>query len=736
MRIQYHGINTNNLRNIDIEFNSGEVIFLAGPSGSGKSSVAIDTIHKISEDELFQLFNSREEVSNYSVRHFENILPSVCLQQDNYNRNPRSTIATYFGLDMFFKQLFSFKNSVSQTLFQFNTDETACESCRGSGIAHVPDPLSITDFSSKVEDIPFRCWRASRSEYYRLILAEFCREQGIESGEAFQSLAPKQQEALLRGESKGIFRIEFRTNGFKHRKTGKYVGPIREMQIELEKDKLPKHRLKYFGQAVCPKCKGARFGASSLTYLLYGKSIAELYMMQIDSLLDWVRGNERYWKREREEDRSFKKIREFLEALVALSLEYLDLNRSIPSLSGGELQRLRLAKAVNSHFRNFLYVFDEPTSGLHPGEWPAIANVISRLKKRDNTLLLIEHNEYLRPLADRVITLGPGGGKDGGRIVANKSGNADGMDSECVFFEAEGVRRVTGAYSNNIQNLSFDFPVGTVVGVCGVSGSGKTSLLRDVLPRYLDNAHYFKQAPIGGNAYSIVATATDLLGHIQRMFSEETGYAKDYFWFSSTGHGQCSTCMGRGVIEEEMTYIKSTLVCPTCGGKRFSAKALKVHFGGANIYEFLSLSVEEMYDQVPASYARLRTGLQLLRQIGLGYLTLFQGVSTVSGGEAQRIKLAGHILRYRSAKQVYLLDEPFRGMDKGNIGNAFQVLYSLVKGGCSVVVSEHNPYALRHCSYVLEMGPGGGNRGGRILFLGKRQGIRSTKESLIASFMS
>jgi excinuclease ABC subunit A len=220
------------------------------------------------------------------------------------------------------------------------------------------------------------------------------------------------------------------------------------------------------------------------------------------------------------------------------------------------------------------------------------------------------------------------------------------------------------------------------------------------------------------------------------MFSEETGYAKDYFWFSSTGHGQCGNCMGKGIIEEEMTYIKNTLVCPTCGGKRFSAKALKVLFEGSNIYEFLNLSVEETYAQVPASYAQLREGLELLRRIGLGYLTLFQSVSTLSGGEAQRIKLAGHMLKIRSTKQVYLLDEPFRGMDKGNIGIAFQVLYSLVKSGCTVVVSEHNPYALRHCSYFLEMGPGGGNRGGKILYLGDKKGIRSAKGSLIASFIA
>ncbi|MDR3110997.1 MAG: hypothetical protein LBU65_15110, partial [Planctomycetaceae bacterium] len=461
--MQYHGITTNNVRNVDIEVELGQVVFFSGPSGSGKSSIVIDTIHKISEDEFFQLCNVREDISTYTIIDYDNILPSVCLQQENYNRNPRSTIATYFNLDIHFKELFSVVNSVSKILFQFNTRNTWCEACCGTGVNLSPDLLAIVDFDCKIIDVPFRTWHISQSEYYKQSLLLFCTEQGINPAQKFQALSSKQQDIILNSESAAKYKINFRCNGRKHTKTAPYRGPVLELQQQFDKDKLPKHRLKYFGHSVCCHCKGSRFSSDVLQHRLYGKNIGELYLMEIDVLLDWIRKNEKSWKNKPEEARPFKKIIRFFESLVRLNLNYLHLNRSIPSLSGGELQRLRLAKAVTSHFTNFLYVLDEPTSGLHPSEWNTIENVISELKCRNNTVLLIEHNGFLRKVSDRIICIGPGGGTKGGLIVPDNKQEIPCTMVETQFFLARSVAKIRNATYNNIVNGSFDIPTNTII---------------------------------------------------------------------------------------------------------------------------------------------------------------------------------------------------------------------------------------------------------------------------------
>jgi excinuclease ABC subunit A len=734
VKISYLGITTNNVKDVDVRIETGQIVFFGGPSGSGKSSIAVDTIHKISEDELSQLFSTREDVSRYAIKDYENILPSVCLQQENYNRNPRSTIATYFGLDIYFKQLFSSKNSVSQSRFQFNTLISACEVCKGTGSCFAPDPLSIVDYSCTIGDIPFRTWRASRREYYQKALALFSNENAVDPTSRFNEISHQNQEILLYGESREKYKIEFKSNGRKHTKTAKYIGPILELTQDIEKGRLPKHRAKYLAEVVCRKCEGARFSIDSLKFQLYGKSIGELYLLEIDALLNWIRQKEPEWQRFPDEARPFRRIASFLESLIRLNLNYLNLNRSIPTLSGGELQRLRLAKAVNSHFANFIYVLDEPTSGLHPCEWQTIADVIRELKKKKNTIILIEHNEFLKNTADRVIMLGPSGGSGGGHIVTGRHKAAAETHIDRIFFKSNATIEIRNASSNNIDDLSCSLPLGTLVGICGVSGSGKSSLMKTILPRYLNNTQYISQVPIRGNSYSIVATAIGVLDDIQKLFSIETRCSREYFSFSSKGKGQCEVCCGKGIVEDDSSYIREPLLCPACSGCRFSANALKCHWGNLNIYDFLRLSIDDVISQVPDKYVGLRKSLSLAAEVGLGYLTLFQNTSTLSGGEAQRIKFVAKMLESNN-KQIYLLDEPFRGVDRENIRRIVHVLYSLVRGGSTVFIAEHSPFALGYCSYILELGPGSGAYGGKIVYLGERDRLHTAEASRMAPFI-
>lgn len=735
MDISYRGITTNNVKNLDILIKAGEVVFFGGPSGSGKTSIAVDTIYKISEDELSRLFNTHDSASHYEIREYENILPAVCLQQENYNRNPRSTIATYFGLDTYFKQLFSIKNGVSQSLFQFNSRSAACEMCKGTGSAIAPDVLAIVDFSEKIKEIPFRTWRTSRREYYQQSLEIFCEENSIDIESRFNSLSKAQQDLLLHGQSHEKYKIEFRSNGRKHTKTAKYCGPVREVIEELECEKLPAFKKKYLGEITCHACDGMRFSAHSLSFMLYGKSIGELYRLEIDQLLEWIKAKKHDWQGSPAEARLFKHIERFLESLVRLNLGYLNLNRSIPSLSGGELQRFRLSKAVNSQFTNFIYVLDEPTSGLHPSEWDRIAEVIVELKKKQNTILLIEHNDFLRGTADKTIWLGPEGGSAGGQIVTDRSKHDAEITLLPKFIESTSILTIRSSSSNNIENLCCDIPLGTVVGICGVSGSGKTSLMKSILPRHLDDTQYFSQTPIRGNAYSIVATALGVFDEILKLYSAETRTPRESFFYASRGKGQCEVCGGKGVVEEASSYIPESLLCPACGGCRFSDAAMKRRWGKLNIYEFLSLSIDDIRVLIPEKYKSLNNSLSLAANVGLGYLTLFQSTSTLSGGEAQRVKFTARMLESRK-KQVFLLDEPFRGLDRRNIQNIIRVLYSLAEQGSSIFISEHNPFALSYCSYLLELGPGSGIYGGKVTYLGETSRFGKKRNSVMAKLIA
>ncbi|EIC23818.1 ATP-binding cassette domain-containing protein [Thiorhodovibrio frisius] len=735
MKILYKGITTNNVRNLDIVIRSGEITFIGGPSGSGKSSIAIDTIYKISEDELSQLFDTRDSVSRYEIKDYKNILPAVCLQQENYNRNPRSTIATYFGLDTYFKQLFSLKNNVSQSHFQFNTLRFACDVCKGLGVVLAPDVFAVVELSKKLRDMPFRSWRASRREYYQKSLEYFCAENSINLELQFKSLNKTDQDLLLYGKSATKYRIAFSSNGRKHTKTAKYSGPIQEIIEEIEQKKLSTYKKKYLKEVTCPTCAGKRFSRYSLTFLLYGKNIGELYCLEIDQLLDWLKVRKPSWQNSSVEIRPFRHIERFLESLVRLNLGYLTLNRSIPSLSGGELQRLRLAKSLNSQFTNFIYILDEPTSGLHPSEWNIISDVLVELKKKNNTILLIEHNEFLRDRADNCIWLGPGGGRNGGQIVTEEKKCFTKKTLPYRFIQSTSEFEIGSASSNNINDLDCNIPLGTVVGVCGVSGSGKTSFMKNILPRYLDNTQYFSQTAIRGNAYSIVGTALGIFEEIISLFAAETGGSRENFFYSSQGKGQCEVCSGKGFLEEISSYVPEPLLCPACGGRRFSEFALKKRWNGLDIYEFLSLHINDILLMVPKKNILILKALNLASNVGLGYLTLFQSTSTLSGGEAQRVKFSAKLLE-KKRKRIILMDEPFRGLDKQNIQGIIRVLYAAVEDGSSVFISEHNPFALSYCSYLIELGPGSGIYGGNVTYLGEKSNFVSKGSSIMEKLIA
>ena len=732
MKSDYTGIETNNLKNIDISIPHNNIILIIGVSGSGKSSLAIDTIHNISMNELNQLMGLKDFVFNYSINQYDNILPSVSLEQENYNRNPRSTIATYFCLDVFIKNLFSIRNNVSSSIFKFNRYKYACKKCLGTGIELQLDPTKVIDYNSKLSDIPFLNWRGSYSDFYKQLLEIFCNDCKINTDKYILDLDSDTRNLLSYGQGATKYKINYKAGARKRVKTSVYIGPFNKDSIFPNTNKK-----QFYTEQTCPDCNGYRFSKEILQYKVYDKNIGELYNTEIDILADWILAKKNDWEKKKDEVTIFKSILSMVDKFIDLNLGYIYLNRSIPSLSGGELQRLRLAKSLNSQFNNFLYILDEPSSGLHPNEVSNIANNIVKLKKRNNTVIIIEHNEIFKNISDKTIILGPSGGKNGGKIISNQFKKFIKNDLLYTFFQTEKFFKIKAETCNNICNLSTQIPLETFVSICGMSGSGKTSFLSGILPKYFKNTIYLNQTPLKGNNYSIVASYIGIIDDVRKNYAIKSGQESSLFSFHHTGDGKCKNCNGAGIIKNEDTYNLSTnMICPSCNGMRFNFKVLSYRLKGINIYQFLNLTVDELIELLSNDSGFVKTikTLSFLSKIGLGYLTLFRNISTLSGGEAQRIKIC-HSLSNNKKKSIYLLDEPLRGVDDFNAHKIITLLYDIVKKGNSVFVAEHNLIAINHSSYIIEFGPGGGKYGGRILYNGEKHKILSSKQSIIRDYI-
>lgn len=720
----YIGIKTNNLKNINFNLLHNKITLLMGNSGSGKSSLAIETIHKISFNELSQLMNLHEEPSKYFIDEYVDILPSIALIQDNYNKNPRSTIATYFKIDIFFKKLFSHINKVPTKLFQFNKYDTACEKCLGTGIELIPDIRKIVDYDKKIKNIPFKNWQSTYKDFYSQILILFCNDNNINIEIKFGDLDLELQKKLLYEISDKKYKINYKLQGKKRVKTTQYIGPIKELE---NISKLSDKEKKYYTQKACSICKGFRFSKKILTYEIYGKNLGELYSFEIDELISWIKKYKTKWEQSNIEKTAFNQILIFLEKMINVKLEYLNLNRSIPSLSGGELQRLRFAKAINSQFNNFLYIFDEPSSGLHPSELNNITNTIKQIKNKNNTVLIIEHNEIFKKISDNTIVLG---GKNGGEIIQNYK--KEKITIEYTFFKSKSNILIQDESCNNIHNLNTEIPAESLVAICGKSGSGKTSFAKFILPKYCKNSTYLDQSPINGNKYSILATYLGVFDEIKKLFAKENKLDIDYFSFYHTAIGKCNTCKGTGVLKDEVENINT--ICPSCEGKRFSKKTLKYKVNNLNIYEYLSLPINELIKIVSINMKKTKKVLEFLQHINLEYISLFREITTLSGGESQRVKLGSIFFKYQK-NRTYILDEPFRGLDVNSKYKLISFLYHIIKKGNTVFFIEHDILAISYSSYIIEFGPNSGINGGKILYIGEKKKIYNSTDSMIKNYL-
>lgn len=722
--ISYKGIRTNNLQDISLELKKAQFYGVAGPSGSGKSSLAYGTMHAIAQHEWEKVSGVQgSALVPYAVEGYENVIPSVALKQENHNQNPRSTIATFLRLDKSFRLLFASACGVSPTLFSFNNPRNACPKCEGLGYVVALDTDQLIRWDLSIEENPFLPWRKS---YYQKLLEAYAKSCGIPLNISLQNLPKSQVDLLLYENSTEKLAVSYTLGGKRRTHRFFYRGFYNELEslVNDKKHVSSANKVTSLGHTeVCPQCKGQRFSTEVLSYTYQGVNLGIVYMMEVSKLEQVVAG---WCKTEQQQERKIllKGIVTLLEAMTKAQLGYLHLNRSIPTLSGGELQRIRLLNILTSQINDMMYIVDEPSAQLHVSEYDALLADMRRLTEDGNTVVMIEHNRYFLDQTDHCLFVGPGSGNQGGQLF-------HALPEACPLEQIQGrgigeMMSFRSLSANNVENVDVDIPMRRITGLYGPSGSGKSTLARCIEQRY-DKTVYVSQRPIKGTVASTIASYSEVFDEIRNLFAKENNVDTDWFSFSGK-KGACLVCGGRGSVKYQLDFGKTEveLVCEECNGRRYNNTALSYHYKGHSIFEVLNKTIDILLqDGLFEGISTIVERLQCLQRLGLGYLTLFRTTDTLSGGEAQRLKLAKYIGR-RQKDKLFIFDEPLRGLDSKSVANILSVFREITNCGGTVLMIEHNVAGLAFCDYILEMGPGKGRNGGKIVFGGTVDSFRNS----------
>ncbi|UHA71641.1 excinuclease ABC subunit UvrA [Paenibacillus sp. 481] len=670
-------------------------------------------------------------------------------------------------------------DELAPRMFSFNSPFGACPDCDGLGNKMIVDPeLLIPDGDKSIDDGAFEAWAGSTSNYYPQFLKSVCRHFGIPTDIPVSQLEPEQMTKLLHGtgSEKVVFRYE---NDFGHTKEAQVVfeGIIHNLERryrETASEGIREYIEAFMSAKPCGGCKGHRLRKESLGVTINDKNMAFATALSIGEAERFFAGLQLTEKEQLIANLILKEINARLGFLVNVGLEYLTLNRAAGTLSGGEAQRIRLATQIGSSLMGVLYILDEPSIGLHQRDNDRLIKTLEHMRNIGNTLIVVEHDEDTMLAADYIIDIGPGAGIHGGTIVAAGTPQEVMADSASLtgqylsgrkFIPVPLERRqpdgrwleVRGAKENNLRGVNAKIPLGVFTAVTGVSGSGKSTLINEILYKslarelnrakvrpgdhreirgieHIDKIIDIDQSPIGRTPRSNPATYTGVFDDIRDLFATTNeakirGYKKGRFSFNVKG-GRCEACRGDGIIKIEMHFLPDVYVpCEICKGKRYNRETLEVKYKGKNIADILELTVEdsvEFFQNVPKIHRKLQT----LLDVGLGYMKLGQPATTVSGGEAQRVKLAAELHRRSTGKTLYILDEPTTGLHVADIERLLEVLHRLVDSGESVLVIEHNLDVIKTADYILDLGPEGGSGGGMIV----AQGVPEDVVDVAASY--
>ncbi|MFC9330240.1 excinuclease ABC subunit UvrA [Kitasatospora sp. NPDC057015] len=669
--------------------------------------------------------------------------------------------------------------------FSFNSPFGACPDCSGLGNRMEVDPeLVIPDEEKSLDEGAIHPWSGGHTkEYFQRLIDALAGELGFRTDIPWAGLPARARKALLYGHKHQV-EVRYRNRYGRDRSyTTGFEGAVPFIQrrhTEAESDSSRERFEGYMREVPCPTCEGTRLKPVVLAVTVQGRSIADVSAMSISDCSDFLGAMKLDARDKQIAERVLKEVNERLRFLVDVGLDYLSLNRAAGTLSGGEAQRIRLATQIGSGLVGVLYVLDEPSIGLHQRDNHRLIETLVRLRDIGNTLIVVEHDEDTIKMADWVVDIGPGAGEHGGKVVHSGSlkqllTNKESLTGQYLSGKRSipipAARRprdkkrqlvVHGAREHNLQDVTVAFPLGTFTAITGVSGSGKSTLVNDILYTHLarelngarsvpgrhtrvtgtdlvDKVVHVDQSPIGRTPRSNPATYTGVFDHVRRLFAETQeakvrGYLPGRFSFNVKG-GRCENCSGDGTIKIEMNFLPDVYVpCEVCHGARYNRETLEVHYKGKSISEVLDMPIEEglaFFEAVPAIARHLRT----LNDVGLGYVRLGQSAPTLSGGEAQRVKLASELQKRSTGRTVYVLDEPTTGLHFEDISKLIKVLDGLVEKGNTVVVIEHNLDVIKTADWVVDMGPEGGSGGGMIVAEGTPEQVASVPASHTGKFL-
>jgi excinuclease UvrABC ATPase subunit len=768
--IRVHGARVNNLKNVSVELPKRRLTVFTGVSGSGKSSLVFGTIAAESQRLINETYSAFVQgfmpaQSRPDVDLLEGLTTAIIVDQERMGSNPRSTVGTVTDANAMLRIVFSrlgqphlgspkaysfnvpsvkaagaitvqrgSKKTVKKT---FSVTGGMCPRCEGMGSVSDLDLTQLFDESKSLNEGALTIPGYSMEGWYGRI---FTGCGFFDPDKPIRKYTKKELHDLLYREPTKI-----KVDGINLTYEG-LIPKIQKSMLAKDKEAMQPHIRAFVDRAVtftaCPECGGTRLSEGARSSKIEGINIADACAMQISDLAEWVRGLD-----EPSVAPLLEALQESLESFVEIGLGYISLDRPTATLSGGEAQRTKLIRHLGSSLTDVTYVFDEPTIGLHPHDIQRMNDLLLQLRDKGNTVLVVEHKPEAIDIADRVVDLGPGAGTAGGEVVfegtvegLRASGTLTGrhLDDRASLKPSvrapSGVLEVRGADAHNLQDVDVDIPLGVLVVVTGVAGAGKSSLIHGSVSGR-DGVVAVDQTPIRGSRRSNPATYTGLLDPIRTAFAKANGVKPALF--SANSEGACPTCNGAGVIYTDLAMMAGVATtCEDCEGKRYQASVLEYHLGGRDISEVLAMSVSEAEEFFGAGEARTPAAhaiLGRLADVGLGYLSLGQPLTTLSGGERQRLKLA---TRMAEKGGVYVLDEPTTGLHLADVEQLLGLIDRLVDSGKSVIVIAHHQAVMAHADWIIDLGPGAGNDGGRIVFEGTPADLVAARSTLTGEHLA
>lgn len=743
--IRVHGANQNNLKNINVDIPKHKLTVFTGRSGSGKSSLVFSTLAAESERLLNETYSSyiQNQLTQYEkpdVDQIEHLPVAMVINQKRLGGNSRSTVGTISDIYASVRLLWSRIGEPFvgySSVFSFNNPSGMCPTCQGLGYVEDIDLNELLDYDKSLNEDAIKfpsfrpdSWRGKRYLYSGL----------FDNDKKLKDYTKEEMDTFLYTKPKKL-----KNPPDNWPKTAKFEGLIHRFRRSfLLNDNFEKKRfLEDVNRVVtthkCPTCDGKRLNKKVLSCKINNLSITDFTALPIDEAITFLENIQ-----DKKANYIIKPLREQLQALSYVGLNYLTLDRQTPSLSGGESQRIKLIRHLNSPLTDLVYIIDEPSVGLHPEDIEKINDIMKSIRDKGNTVLVVEHDPDVIRIADHVIDIGPEAGKHGGEITFTGT-YQELLDTHTATGKAlnrshhikknirqpENFIHLKNINNNNLKNVSIDIPKNILSVLTGVAGSGKSSLLKAGLYNRSDTT-FIDQKPVHASNRSNLLTYMDLFDEVREFYSNETGLKKSMFSYNS--EGACPECNGKGVIKTELAFMPDfSQICEVCKGTRYRPEVLAAKVNGYSIADVLALTVEEGIDMFSHNH-KIYSRLNHLQATGLHYMTLGQSLDTLSGGEIQRVKLSRY-LDQSATDEIFVFDEPTTGLHEDDIPTLLSCFEQLIEQGNTVIIIEHNLTMMTHADWIIDVGPGAGMNGGHILYSGPPQGILNVDDSFTAKHL-